>query len=113
MKRFLFGLAALPFLAGVAFAAENVALSDTQMDGVTAGFGLLELPPLPPIIFGLAITDPGTPSKPSHHHGGKPIKLAPPTFPGLPNIIVGATNAGTITHIVTHFMAPLTPSATP
>jgi hypothetical protein len=36
VKRFLLGLAALPFLAGVASAAEP--LSDAQMDAVTAGF---------------------------------------------------------------------------
>jgi len=38
MKRLLFGLAALPFLAGVSLAAQPVPLSDTQMDRVTAGF---------------------------------------------------------------------------
>jgi hypothetical protein len=37
MKKFLLGLAALPFLAGVAFAAEKVVLSDKQMDRVAAG----------------------------------------------------------------------------
>jgi hypothetical protein len=35
MKKLLFGLAALPFLAGVALAAEPI--SDAQMDQVTAG----------------------------------------------------------------------------
>jgi hypothetical protein len=35
MKKLLFGLAALPFLAGIASAAEP--LSDAQLDGVTAG----------------------------------------------------------------------------
>jgi hypothetical protein len=35
MNKLLFGLAALPFLAGVALAAEP--LSDLQMDRVTAG----------------------------------------------------------------------------
>lgn len=43
MKRFLFGLAALPFLAGVSLAAQPVPLSDTQMDKVTAGFDFAEL----------------------------------------------------------------------
>lgn len=38
MKKLLFGLAALPFLAGVASAAQPVQLSDAQMDRVTAGF---------------------------------------------------------------------------
>lgn len=38
MKRLLFGLVALPFLAGVSLAAQPVPLSDTQMDKVTAGF---------------------------------------------------------------------------
>jgi len=38
MKRFLFGLAALPFLAGVSLAAQPVPLNDKQMDVVTAGF---------------------------------------------------------------------------
>lgn len=36
MKKALMGLAVLPFLAGVAVAAEP--LSNQQMDGVTAGF---------------------------------------------------------------------------
>jgi hypothetical protein len=35
MKKFLFGLAALPFLAGGAFAAEP--LNEAQLDRVTAG----------------------------------------------------------------------------
>ena len=35
MKRLLFGFAALPFLAGVAFAGEP--LNDEQLDRVTAG----------------------------------------------------------------------------
>jgi hypothetical protein len=43
MKRFLIGLAALPFLAGVSLAAEPVPLNDTQMDRVTAGFDFTEL----------------------------------------------------------------------
>jgi hypothetical protein len=43
MKRLLFGLAALPFLAGVSLAAQPVPLSDTQMDTVTAGFDFTEL----------------------------------------------------------------------
>ena len=38
MKRLLYGLAALPLLAGVAFADQPVQLSDKQMDKVTAGF---------------------------------------------------------------------------
>jgi len=42
MKRLLFGLVALPFLAGVSLAAQPVPLSDTQMDAVTAGFDFLE-----------------------------------------------------------------------
>jgi hypothetical protein len=36
MKKFLFGLAAVPLLAGTAMAAQP--LSDHQMDAVTAGF---------------------------------------------------------------------------
>ena len=43
MKRLLFGLAALPFLAGVSLAADPVPLSDKQMDTVTAGFDFREL----------------------------------------------------------------------
>jgi hypothetical protein len=43
MKRFLFGLAALPFLAGVSLAEQPVPLSDVQMDAVTAGFDFQEL----------------------------------------------------------------------
>ena len=42
MKRFLYGLAVLPFLAGVSLAAQPVALSDSQMDRVTAGFDFAE-----------------------------------------------------------------------
>jgi len=42
MKRLLFGLVALPFLAGVSLAAQPVPLSDTQMDVVTAGFDFFE-----------------------------------------------------------------------
>ena len=37
MKKLLVGLAALPFLAGVAMAGQPVPLSDAQMDKVTAG----------------------------------------------------------------------------
>jgi hypothetical protein len=42
MKRLICGLAALPFLAGVALAAEPVQLNDKQMDKVTAGFSFRE-----------------------------------------------------------------------
>jgi hypothetical protein len=38
MKRLLHGIAALPFLAGVALAQQPMPLSDRQMDKVTAGF---------------------------------------------------------------------------
>jgi hypothetical protein len=37
MRRWLCGLAALPFLVGLAFAGQPVPLNDTQMDAVTAG----------------------------------------------------------------------------
>jgi hypothetical protein len=40
MKKLLIGFAALPFLAGVAMAGQPTALSDAQMDKVTAGAGL-------------------------------------------------------------------------
>jgi len=40
MKHLLAGLAALPLLAGVALAGQPAPLSDTQMDGVTAGLVL-------------------------------------------------------------------------
>ncbi|MBV8094106.1 MAG: hypothetical protein JOY71_07585 [Acetobacteraceae bacterium] len=43
MKKLLAGVAALPFLAGVALAGQPVALNDTQMDKVTAGFDFAEL----------------------------------------------------------------------
>lgn len=43
MKRFLFGLAALPFLAGISLAADPAPLTDKQMDVVTAGFDFLEV----------------------------------------------------------------------
>jgi hypothetical protein len=39
MKKLLSGLAALPFLASVAFAAQPMPLTDNQMDKVTAGGG--------------------------------------------------------------------------
>jgi hypothetical protein len=38
MNRALYGLATLPFLAGVAAAGQSMQLSDKQMDNVTAGF---------------------------------------------------------------------------
>lgn len=38
MKKLLFGLAALPFLAGIALADQPVQLNDKQMDKVNAGF---------------------------------------------------------------------------
>jgi hypothetical protein len=41
MKKLLVGLAALPFLAGVAMAGQPVPLSDAQMDKVTAGLDVL------------------------------------------------------------------------
>lgn len=40
MKKLLCGVAALPFLAGVALAGEPMQLNDGQMDNVTAGFDL-------------------------------------------------------------------------
>jgi hypothetical protein len=43
MKKWLFGLAVLPFLAGVSLAGQPAPLSDTQMDKVTAGFDFLEV----------------------------------------------------------------------
>jgi len=43
MKRLLFGLAALPFLASVSLAAQSAPLSDQQMDKVTAGFDFAEI----------------------------------------------------------------------
>jgi hypothetical protein len=42
MKKFFFGLAAVPFLAGVASAAEP--LGDAQMDRITAGFTPIPCP---------------------------------------------------------------------
>ena len=43
MNKLLYGLAVLPFVAGVAMAQPPVQLSDNQMDKVTAGWGLREL----------------------------------------------------------------------
>jgi hypothetical protein len=43
MNRVLCGLAALPFLAGVAVAGQPAPLTDSQMDNVTAGFDFTEL----------------------------------------------------------------------
>jgi hypothetical protein len=37
MRQLFLGLASLPFIASVAMAGQQVALSDTQMDKVTAG----------------------------------------------------------------------------
>jgi hypothetical protein len=43
MRKLLFGLAVLPFLAGVSLAEQPVPLSDQQMDKVTAGFDFAEI----------------------------------------------------------------------
>jgi len=43
MKKFLIGLAALPFLAGAALAGQPTPLADNQMDMVTAGFDFFEV----------------------------------------------------------------------
>lgn len=43
MRKLLYGLAALPLLAGVALAAEPMQLSSLQMDKVTAGWDLAEV----------------------------------------------------------------------
>jgi hypothetical protein len=40
MKKLLIGLAAMPFLAGIAMAGQPKLLSDAQMDKVTAGQSL-------------------------------------------------------------------------
>jgi len=43
MNKLLYGLAVLPFVAGVAMAQPPVQLSDNQMDKVTAGWDLIEM----------------------------------------------------------------------
>lgn len=43
MKRLLYGLVALPFIASVALAGQPTQLSDQQMDKVTAGFTFDEI----------------------------------------------------------------------
>jgi hypothetical protein len=43
MRKLLFGLAVLPFLAGVSLAEQPIPLSDQQMDKVTAGFDFAEI----------------------------------------------------------------------
>lgn len=43
MKKLLTGLAALPFLAGIALAGQPTQLTSTQMDQVTAGFDIDEI----------------------------------------------------------------------
>jgi hypothetical protein len=43
MNKSLIGLAALPLMATVAFAAQPVSLNDKQMDNVTAGFDFYEV----------------------------------------------------------------------
>ena|SRR5215469_14671563 len=49
MKKLVLGLAALPFLAGIAWAGQQSSLTDAQMDKVTAGLSidiaLIDLPP--------------------------------------------------------------------
>jgi len=45
MKKLLIGLAALPFLAGVASADEPTLLNNAQMDRVTAGTNIQEIQP--------------------------------------------------------------------
>lgn len=44
MTKLLIGLASLPFIASVALAGQPVALSDTQMDKVTAGYTTAIIP---------------------------------------------------------------------
>lgn len=43
MKTILAALVAFPMVSGVALAADKVALSDKQMDKVTAGFRFMEI----------------------------------------------------------------------
>ena len=43
MRKLLLGLAVLPFLAGVALAGQPQALTDQQMDKVSAGFDFAEV----------------------------------------------------------------------
>ena len=43
MKKFVIGLAVLPFLAGVSLAGQPQALTDQQMDKVSAGFDFFEM----------------------------------------------------------------------
>jgi len=43
MKKLLFGLAVLPFLAGVSLAGQPLPLTDQQIDKVTAGFDFREI----------------------------------------------------------------------
>ena len=57
MKKLLVGLAALPFLAGVAMADQPTLLSDAQMDTVTAGLTAFFFFPNGPI----GITNDGVP----------------------------------------------------
>jgi hypothetical protein len=40
MKKLLIGLAALPFMVSIAMAGQPKPLNDTQMDKITAGFGV-------------------------------------------------------------------------
>jgi hypothetical protein len=42
MKKFVLGLAVLPFLAGMSLAGQPQALTDQQMDKVAAGFDFTE-----------------------------------------------------------------------
>jgi hypothetical protein len=43
MKKWLFGVAVLPLLTGLALAKDPVQLTDGQMDKVTAGFTFAEM----------------------------------------------------------------------
>ena len=51
MKKLFFGLAALPFLAGVAIAGQSAPLTEAQMDEVTAGLAIVLVSPNNPPIF--------------------------------------------------------------
>jgi hypothetical protein len=62
MKSLLYGLAALPLLAGVALAGQPVQLSDTQMDKVTAGFDALFHEVSNTSVVGVSVYEPGTAS---------------------------------------------------
>lgn len=92
MNKLLAGLAALPFLAGVATAGQPTPLTNTQMDQVTAGLAVWFVP-----AAGLfVVANPGTLGSPTPGPGtlvGNYPSLdgVGPPFAGFPSVTKGPT----------------------